>query len=261
MAPMSSLDDEALRRSDGVLRCIVVGIPARDERDHVGASVAAALAAVGSAGPSLDSVVVVACDSCGDGTPELLDRIRSAEPTLRVLRGHWESAGGTRRAAIAAGLREASALGHPADEIWIATTDADTVVPRDWLTRHLHHAALGADAVAGIVELLDDDDRTPQVAEAFEGIYSVGDGLTHTHVHGANLGVRASAYLAAGGFPEVAVSEDHDLWNALRRRAFQCVSPRDVRVATSARLRSRAPGGFADTLAGAFVDCHTIAHL
>lgn len=81
----------------------------------------------------------------------------------------------------------------------------------------------------------------------FRRIYELGRD-SHTHVHAANLGVRASAYLAVGGFSELQVAEDHALWNELRRRRFHCVSPLDVRVSTSARLRARAPGGFGDTL-------------
>ena len=33
----------------------------------------------------------------------------------------------------------------------------------------------------------------------------------HAHVHGANLSFRASAYLEAGGFPELPTAEDHAL--------------------------------------------------
>ncbi len=129
----------------------------------------------------------------------------------------------------------------------MATTDADSQVAADWLARQLHYASRGADAVAGTIDLIDDPDRSPEVAEMFRRIYNLGRD-SHTHVHAANLGVRASAYLAVGGFSELKVAEDHALWNELRRHSFHCVSPLDVRVSTSARLRARAPGGFGDTL-------------
>ena len=75
----------------------------------------------------------------------------------------------------------------------------------------------------------------------------IGD--SHDHVHGANFGMRGSAYCAADGFPDIDVAEDHALWNELRRRKFRLVSPVDLRVSTSTRLVGRAAGGFADTCA------------
>jgi hypothetical protein len=68
-------------------------------------------------------------------------------------------------------------------------------------------------------------------------------------VHGANLGVRADAYLDVGGWRDVRVSEDHCLWNRLIRRGWRLRSPTASVVLTSGRLRGRARGGFADTLA------------
>ena len=82
----------------------------------------------------------------------------------------------------------------------------------------------------------------------FERSYRKPLGGPHPHVHGANLGVRASAYLDVGGFPPLALSEDHALWHALRSGGHPVVATRRVWVATSARRQSRASGGFADTL-------------
>lgn len=70
----------------------------------------------------------------------------------------------------------------------------------------------------------------------------------HPHVHGANLGVRCDAYLRAGGWREIELSEDHGLWDRMREAGCQLVADRAVRVTTSGRSRSRCPGGFADAL-------------
>ncbi|MGW5877059.1 hypothetical protein ACWFMI_10995 [Nocardiopsis terrae] len=59
-------------------------------------------------------------------------------------------------------------------------------------------------------------------------------------MHGANLGVRASAHLACGGFPEPASAEDHALVAASAAGGYRVSRPRDLRVATSARRASRA---------------------
>ena len=98
--------------------------------------------------------------------------------------------------------------------MWLATTDADTLVPADWLVRHLRHAAAGWDAVVGTVTVTDWADHPPEVPPLFYEHYATARG-THSHVHGANLGFRAEAYLAAGGFSPSPTAEDHALVDAL----------------------------------------------
>ena len=234
------------------VNAIVVAIPARDEAARVVRCVLSVLTAIDAMNAEherpLEVSVVVASDGSTDGTDQLLDAMARLEPSVTVVKGQWGSAGGARRAAVDHALAQIAPHGVDASTIWIATTDADTAVPADWLIRHVRLAESGHDALAGIVELSDDDNRTVEVVATFAENYPVGE-TTHPHVHGANLGVRASAYHAAGGFPEIVVAEDHGLWNELRRHRFRIASPVDLRVFTSARLRSRAPGGFADTIA------------
>ena len=83
--------------------------------------------------------------------------------------------------------------------------------------------------------------------ERYEGV-DAGTGQ-HGHVHGANLGFRASAYLAAGGFPELATAEDHALVTALTAGGSRVLRTRALPVTTSARRESRAPDGFSHYLA------------
>ncbi len=220
-------------------------MPARDEAG----SVAACLSSIARAARRVPQpvVMVLAADCCADGTAEIAETVDAAPAHLVVVRGDWRSAGGARRAAISTGL---ALLADDPAGVWIATTDADTIVAEDWLERQLDHARNGADAVAGIVELIDDPAADMPTTSAFERIYRL-DGPTHPHVHGANLGVGAAWYRRAGGFRDVTCSEDHLLWQALQGLGAHCLSTIDVRVATSARLHGRAAGGFADTLRAA----------
>ncbi len=71
----------------------------------------------------------------------------------------------------------------------------------------------------------------------------------HPHVHGANLGVSAEAYVRADGFPPLPLGEDHALVAELDRRGHRVLRTSDCPVATSGRLRPRARGGFGDDLA------------
>jgi hypothetical protein len=155
------------------------------------------------------------------------------------------SPGAARRLGVAAVLRHFTEK-NPR-RVWLANTDADSHVPADWVDTHLQHADANAEAVAGIVQL-DPYGLSEDLRELYDRIYVLAPDGTHTHVHGANLGVRADAYLEAGGWSDVAVAEDHCLWNRLLRRGSRLFSPVASVVHTSARLRGRAVGGFADTL-------------
>lgn len=129
---------------------------------------------------------------------------------------------------------------------WLAFTDADTRVSPSWLSTQL---ALDADAVCGTVAV---DDWSPHGDNAaalrahFEQTYTDADG--HRHIHGANFGVRASAYLRAGGFAPLACSEDVALVAALQACGAHIAWSAAPRVTTSARRHARARGGFGDTL-------------
>jgi len=236
----------ALGRDPLPIRGIVVAVPARDEQATVKRCLQAISRAADRVPDHVRVFVVLACDSCHDRTAEIASNLVTRDRRIEVLSGWWASAGEARASAVRLGMRRALERGVTFRELWIATTDADTIVPADWLTRQLAYASDGADAVAGLVDLLHDDDETEAVRLVFDAGYVRADG--HAHVHGANLGARADAYDAVGGFPPVRLAEDHALWNALRRAGFNCVSSGALVVATSARLRGRAHGGFADLL-------------
>ena len=68
----------------------------------------------------------------------------------------------------------------------------------------------------------------------------------HPHIYGANFGVRASAYLAAGGFSQLESHEDRTLVQSLRSLAFTVLATDSMRVLTSGRTHARAPQGFGD---------------
>jgi cellulose synthase/poly-beta-1,6-N-acetylglucosamine synthase-like glycosyltransferase len=187
--------------------------------------------------------IVVVADRCTDQTLELARReIGSRGEAIESCAG---SPGSARRLGAAAVMHHFRA--EDPRLIWLANTDADSRVPSDWISTHLQHADGDAVAVAGIVEL-DSEELLPEVDALFKATYKVGADGTHTHVHGANFGVRADAYLDVGGWSDATVSEDHCLWGRLRRRGWRLNSSAGSVVQTSARLRGRASGGFADTL-------------
>ncbi|MBI5089342.1 MAG: glycosyltransferase family 2 protein [Actinobacteria bacterium] len=225
---------------------LLVVVPAWNEERLIGGAVESLRRAADAVSP-MAVRIVIACDSCTDRTASIARARAALDARFAVIEGSWGAAGAARRAAVErARLLDGDAI--PPELTWLATTDADCVVPDDWLAQHLAHTADGIDAVAGVVTLLADDDHSPEVARAFHDHYELGE-RSHRHVHGANLGVRLSAYDAAGGFPAIVTGEEHALWAELRRQSFSTCSSISLRVATSSRLEGRAPNGFAGWLA------------
>jgi hypothetical protein len=218
-------------------------VPARDEASRIAACIGA-LRRAADATPATVAVTI-ACDRCEDGTAEAAAHAIEGDHRFTVISGAWVSAGGARRAAARHALL---AIEAELADTWVLSTDADTVVPADWIRTILDAAHNGVEAVAGIVELARDDDWSPAIDAAFSLGYDLGSGA-HRHVHAANLAVRADAYERVGGFPATACGEDHALWRALLDAGHRCVPSLAWRVATSARLSARATGGFADTIA------------
>lgn len=223
----------------GTISAVGVVVPARDEEDHIGACLDSVLRAVP---PGMPAAVCVVLDRCTDRTA---DRVPPTVDTVCCTRPR--PVGALRHLGLRRVLRRLHA--HPPDRVWLLSTDADSTVGPDWMRDHLRHAEDGAHAVAGLADLADDLD--PRAAAAYSRILREGEhGGGHSHVYGANLGVRADAYLDVGGFPGVPHGEDHALAARLRTGGYRLVTALDARVRTSARTRGRATGGLADLLAG-----------
>jgi cellulose synthase/poly-beta-1,6-N-acetylglucosamine synthase-like glycosyltransferase len=225
----------------GASWCIGVIVPARDEADTIGPCIGSILAAAACADVGALWIVIVA-DSCTDGTADLAREALAGRG--EVLECHAGSAGAARRLGVSAALQHFA--GVVRERLWLANTDADSMVTRDWLEVHLQLADQGMAGVAGIVHLdQDSDDLARRVHDA---TYRTNADGTHDHVHGANMAVRADAYLDVGGWSGVAVGEDHCLWGRLRRCGWPLSSPAHSVVMTSSRRDGRAEGGFATTL-------------
>jgi cellulose synthase/poly-beta-1,6-N-acetylglucosamine synthase-like glycosyltransferase len=223
---------------------IGVVVPARDEATLIDGCLRALRLAVAEVSRDVAAVdVVVVADSCRDATAAVA--ARSLDGWGRVLEVDSGTAGGARQAGVASVLALARA---PLHRLWLANTDGDTRVTAGWLRQQLNLAASGAIAVAGMVEVDSFSEHPPELEARWRRRYLPARGGTHSHVHGANLGVRADAYLGVGGFDRGAAGEDQRLWFALRDAGHPTSSPTSLLVTTSGRARGRAAGGFADTL-------------
>ncbi len=222
-----------------MIRVVGVVVPAHDEQELLPASLASLRRAARH--PDLAHLavhIVPVLDSCDDDSGEM------APHALEV---DARNVGVARAAGFSAVLARES--GRPPSQVWLATTDADSTVPPNWLAEQLRLASWGAEVVAGTVQVDDWSQQPAGARAAFATSYGV-PGRGHPHVHGANLGLLASAYVDAGGVPPLALAEDRTLVDALRRRARRLVATGRIPVTTSGRRESRTSGGFADHLRG-----------
>jgi glycosyltransferase involved in cell wall biosynthesis len=236
-------------------RAVAVVVPARNERERLGRCLEAIRAA--AARVDVPVHVLVVLDRCTDGTEAVLDahpdvrRVVVRTPVLRAT-SSTPGVGWARRLGSRTALRQLHQLAP--ERLWLASTDADSTVPSQWLAHQLSWAGRGADLVLGTVQL---DVEHPK----WNALYANGIGPdgTHVHVHGANLGIRASVYRSAGGWPAVTAHEDRHLAAAVRGRDGVRVTTTSAHpVRTSARLTARAPHGLASDLRGLAVAEHAI---
>ena len=185
--------------------------------------------------------VVVVLDSCTDTSADVVARSGLTRVTALSVDA------GNVGVARAAGMAELLS-GRDPGRLWLATTDADGTVPTHWLSRQLEYAADGADVVVGTVQVRDWEQHTSRVITRFSRLYASAGSAGHPHVHGANLGFRASMYVQAGGFAGLGVAEDHALVSACTAQGAVIRRVADLAVTTSARRQGRAAGGFAHLL-------------
>lgn len=212
-------------------------VPARDEEHlirHCLDALARACAALRVQGDVTCTTTVV-LDVCRDRT-------------RAVVAGYPEVAGVVSRAGAVGPARalgiESACRGDDPERTWIATTDADTVVPEHWLITQLE-LAQQFDLVVGTA--------TPDLADLDAGTlarwrarHRLVEG--HDHVHGANLGFLLAAYREAGGFEPLALDEDVRFVHAIRRSRRRHIATARTQVVTSGRRAARAAGGFGDYL-------------
>ncbi|MGW4671521.1 glycosyltransferase [Streptomyces sp. NPDC004324] len=223
-----------------------VVIPAHNEERHLGACLRSVQASTALAAP-IPVVIVVTADACTDATAAVALRAGA-----HVLSTHCHNVGAARAVGVERALE---LLDRAGPDVWLAMTDADTLVPTGWLAHQVQWARRGYDAVLGTIRL-----APSTTALLLEGrhnaqyfhtrrVSETQQAWEHPHVHGANLGVSASAYLRVGGFAALPTGEDRDLAARLSEAGRRIARTDQYPVLTAGRLRGRAPCGLSDVLA------------
>jgi glycosyltransferase involved in cell wall biosynthesis len=231
-------------------RAIGVVVPVHDEEDLLDQALEAidhAFSGICGRGIACRSVIVL--DDCTDSSAAIAQRwvdalhLRGGEHQGMIVRSRVASVGQARKLGSEALLRVWAATEQR--HIWLATTDADSRVPSDWLLTQLHAHEGGADVWTGRILVEDWSSYQQTAVRHWCDAYEKED----APIHGANLGFNAQVYVDAGGFTPQATGEDRALYHAIVAQGGRTHHDSVVKVVTSARRRARAPRGFSYALA------------
>jgi glycosyltransferase involved in cell wall biosynthesis len=189
--------------------------------------------------------LVLVFDSCRDASLDVARRweksvFRRSALSVSAITADARSVGVARRLGCVAVLDHWADLSP--EHVWIATTDADSRVPRAWLREQLEHHEAGSDVWAGRVAV-QVEGECRETLKRWQREYD----REAYPIHGASLGFNGAKYLTAGGFLPLETGEDRALVYALVESGATTHFESSLRVVTSARRRGHAPHGFAET--------------
>ena len=208
---------------------VAVGIvvPVHDEEDLLPAALDGVEEAVDALSPPTSCRVAVVLDDCRDGSSAVA-RAWAGRVRALVIERECRSVGSARRAGTQALLSLWPDV-QPA-QIWMATTDADSRVPPDWLTVQLEAYGSGSDLWAGRVGVAEESAAVERWKETYAA--------ERQPIHGASMGFSAFLYRADRGIPAPAQRRGPRLSSAGGRGRL----PGDVRPAGSSHHECSAEG-------------------
>jgi hypothetical protein len=220
-----------------MLVAVGVVLPVHNEESLLPGALEALERAVNAVPPQYDRRVAVVLDRCGDASALIAQTWGDWFGAI-VLHRAYGNVGLARREGSEAVL--ASWPETDPAQIWLATTDADSRVPQNWLTIQLESQASGAEMWAGRVRVAEKSASVLRWRERYSE--------EEKPIHGASLGFNGARYLQLGGFREVPSGEDRDLHHRAVAAGLQISHDFRAAVITSSRRNGRAPNGFARVL-------------
>lgn len=214
---------------------IAIVIPAHNEAATIIDCLTAVQLAIEQLPSTIIAYPIIVLDSCTD---ETLSLVKSAK--VEYVTCDYRCVGRVRDL----GIRHAIAAGAT----WLACTDADSIVNKDWLVQQMAHLKQQpTEMICGVVSVDSWAHLSMQTQQAYDAHYQ--DIMGHRHIHGANLSFSSKAYLAVGGFAPLPCHEDVALVRTFENQGYPITWSNRVRVTTSSRLQARATEGFAAFLA------------
>jgi glycosyltransferase involved in cell wall biosynthesis len=234
-----------MRRRSPRTKALGVVVPIHDEEDLLSDALEALGATFADVRDArVPSHLVLVFDSCRDASVDVATRWAKSLPrleplTMSALTLDARNVGVARRLGCAAVLEHWE--NHRPENVWIATTDADSRVPQNWLREQVRRHDRGTDVWAGRVSVRDEG-VSHETARRWQREYD----REAQPIHGASLGFNGAKYLAAGGFSSLETGEDRALMQRLVEAGATTHFDSALRVETSARRWGHAPHGFAE---------------
>jgi len=234
-----------MTNAERALRLWVV-VPCYNEAVGIGATLAALATQTDP-----DFFLLIVDNASTDGTRGVVEACRTVHPGLAMqcidepLKGTGSAADTGFRFAIRSGATH------------IARTDADCLPSPQWIANIKRAFREGAEFVAGVIGLRDDDHRIGRAEHASLLAVAVLMALVaplmphnrgpqfktrYVMAGGGNLAVTADLYVASGGFPRIRLedgNDDRELVNRVRRTGAAVRRDRSVVVLQSARRIKR----------------------
>lgn len=247
-----------------VLWTAAIVIPARNEAQRIGRCLDAAAEAIRHAQPVVTGLIVVVNNST-DATNEHAVVWALAHPTVPVLLVNCTfappeaNAGAARRVGLDLAAKRVRQNGV------LMTTDADSSVRSDWITRNLSELAQ-ADLICGrfVADPAEVGTLPAQVARhciietdymsvavkvaAFLDPQPHDPDPPHNNAPGASLAFTRELYETVGGMPAIPMSEDRAFAALAEEHDFRLRHSDAVVVETSCRMTGRTGGGMAGAL-------------
>jgi len=227
-----------------------VVLPVHNEQQLLPAALAALDRTIShaSSGRMATIGVAIVLDGCSDRSGDIAEdwRGRAMHPPgrcqIEIVESNFRRVGEARRMGCQLLLQRWSDV--ETGSIWLATTDADSEVPQDWISAQLRMRREGSQVWIGPVAVRDWCGRTPGTSEAWRHQYQT----ECLPVHGANFGIDGATYLEAGGFQGLSTGEDRALFDEVIALGAVIRHDPKIQVTTSGRREARAPCGFAHAL-------------
>jgi hypothetical protein len=228
-----------LRRNprDRVIRTVGIVVPVHDEEDLLPDALQALDLAIDGLSPSISCRVVLVIDSCGDASWTIAG-CWAARRNALVVRRECKSVGLARRSGFSVLLARWPEVDLA--KTWLATTDADSRVPPDWLSVQVDAYLSGIDLWAGRIKVSEESGTVLRWTERYAA--------EQDPIHGASLGFSAARYEELGGFGSLLSGEDRDLYERAVAAGLRIRHDSRAIVVTSSRRKGRAPRGFAGVL-------------